>query len=100
MKKQKPNQGRLGWVMRNGFIILVVLFILAMGSNNGHAQTGPYTIWNNSVVPAIVAASDGSAVELGVKFRSDVAGYVTGLRFYKSSSNTGTHVGNLWTSTG
>ena len=30
-------------------------------------------------------------VELGVKFRSDVAGYITGVRFYKSAGNTGTH---------
>src|SRR5205085_10761482 len=33
-------------------------------------------------------------------FRSDVSGSITGLRFYKSSNNTGTHVGNLWTSNG
>jgi hypothetical protein len=39
-------------------------------------------------------------VELGVKFRSDVSGTITGIRFYKASTNTGTHVGNLWTSTG
>ena len=38
-----------------------------------------------------------SAVELGVKFRSDVAGYITGIRFYKGAGNTGTHVGHLWT---
>jgi len=39
-------------------------------------------------------------VELGVTFRSDTNGYVTGIRFYKSAGNTGTHVGNLWSSTG
>src|SRR5262249_52184676 len=38
--------------------------------------------------------------ELGVKFRSDVSGYVTGIRFYKGLTNTGTHVGDLWSSTG
>ena len=27
-------------------------------------------------------------------------GYITGIRFYKGSGNTGTHVGHLWTSTG
>ena len=27
-------------------------------------------------------------------------GYITGIRFYKASANTGTHVGNLWTSSG
>ena len=35
-----------------------------------------------------------------MKFRSDQSGLITGLRFYKASTNTGTHVGNLWTSTG
>ena len=39
-------------------------------------------------------------MELGVKFRSDVAGTITGIRFYKASTNTGTHVGTLWSSTG
>ena len=42
-------------------------------------------------------ASRPSAVELGVKFRTDVAGSITGVRFYKGSQNTGTHVGHLWT---
>ena len=37
-------------------------------------------------------------VEVGVKFRSDVAGFVTGVRFYKGPTNTGTHAAHLWTS--
>src|SRR5262249_34858896 len=43
---------------------------------------------------------DTAAVEVGVKFRSDVNGFITGLRFYKSAANTGTHVGHLWTRDG
>jgi hypothetical protein len=35
-----------------------------------------------------------------VKFRSDVAGSVSAIRFYKGSRNTGTHTGSLWTATG
>ena len=35
-----------------------------------------------------------------MKFRTDVAGYITGVRFYKGTGNTGTHVGNLWTAGG
>jgi hypothetical protein len=42
----------------------------------------------------------GSAAELGMKFKSDVNGTITGVRFYKSSNNTGTHIGNLWSSSG
>ena len=45
-------------------------------------------------------AGPDSAVELGVQFRSAVAGSITGIRFYKATANTGTHVGNLWTTNG
>ena len=58
------------------------------------------TIWSNTTVPGLVDGGPDSAVELGVKFRSDVAGTITGIRFYKAGANTGTHVGNLWTSNG
>ena len=58
------------------------------------------SIWNDSFTPANLDPSDHQAVELGVKFRSDVAGFVTGIRFYKGPANTGTHVGHLWTSGG
>ena len=50
--------------------------------------------------PGVVDAGDNSAVNLGVKFRSSVAGQITGLRFYKSASNTGTHVGSLYAAGG
>ena len=37
---------------------------------------------------------------VGVRFRADTNGTITGVRFYKGAANTGTHVGNLWTNTG
>ncbi len=64
------------------------------------APAGPYTIWSSMAAPASAAVSDGVPLTVGVKFRSDVNGYITGLRFYKGSANTGTHVGSLWTRTG
>ena len=57
-------------------------------------------IWPSSTVPGIVDQGPDDPVELGVKFYSDVGGTITGIRFYKSSANTGTHVGSLWSSTG
>lgn len=60
-------------------------------------QTGPsYTIWSPPATPAVAAWDDPQADELGVKFESDVDGFITGLRFYKGSGNGGTHVGHLW----
>ena len=40
------------------------------------------------------------AIELGVTFTADVAGTVTGIRFYKGPKNTGTHTGSLWNASG
>jgi hypothetical protein len=54
------------------------------------------SIWGSSATPAVESAADPNAIELGVKFRSDLSGYITGIRFYKGSLNTGTHVGHLW----
>jgi hypothetical protein len=62
--------------------------------------TCPCSGFGSTATPANASVFDPSAVELGVKFRSDVAGYITGIRFYKGSGNTGTHVGSLWTSGG
>ena len=66
----------------------------------GQLQTCPCSLWSNSMTPAVPSDSDTQAVEVGIKFRSDVNGYITGLRFYKGSGNTGTHVGHLWTAGG
>src|SRR4029453_6649574 len=58
------------------------------------------TLWPSTAVPARADRGGGNAGEVGIKFRSHVAGYVTGIRFYKHVLNTGTHVANLWSSTG
>ena len=60
----------------------------------------PCSGWTSSTTPPQADSGDGSSVELGVKFRSDFDGYITGIRFYKSTLNTGAHVGNLWTLSG
>ncbi|MCU1232805.1 MAG: Allergen V5/Tpx family protein [Candidatus Solibacter sp.] len=57
------------------------------------------SIWSSTAVPPMYLSVNG-AVELGVKFRSDVAGKITGIRFYKNSSNTGIHSGSLWSANG
>jgi hypothetical protein len=58
------------------------------------------TLWPSTAVPNNLDEGPDSPVELGVKFRTDVPGHVTGIRFYKASANAGTHIGNLWTSSG
>jgi hypothetical protein len=64
------------------------------------ASVCPCSIFNSTATPSTVNTADGSAVQVGMKFRSDVPGNITGIRFYKGSSNTGSHTGYLWTGTG
>ncbi|RYD76969.1 MAG: DUF4082 domain-containing protein, partial [Verrucomicrobiaceae bacterium] len=71
---------------------------VTVGNPNG--GTGGATIWSASTVPGVVNGGADNPAELGTKFRSDVAGTINAIRFYKSSANTGTHVASLWTRTG
>ena len=63
------------------------------------AVTPEDTIFDFST-PSTVDSGDGSSVELGVHFTANTSGTVTGIRFYKAATNTGAHVGSLWTSNG
>lgn len=60
---------------------------------------GLSTIFTNQI-PDSPSGSDTSAVNLGVKFRTDTPGYIVGLRFYKDGDNTGTHTGYLFNAAG
>jgi hypothetical protein len=58
------------------------------------------SIWRPSAVPTVPSAADSDAVELGMLFKSDIDGFITGVRFYKGATNTGTHIGNVWSENG
>jgi hypothetical protein len=64
------------------------------------ADEQSYSLWDDSARPQLLEDPDRAAVELGVRFRADVDGYVTGVRFYKGPNNTGTHTGSLWSPDG
>ncbi len=66
---------------------------------NPPQTAGIYNLFG-SEGPGTVDSGDSDAVELGVRFTSDVDALVTGVRFYKSDANTGTHEGHLWSSDG
>ena len=60
----------------------------------------PCSIWGAGTTPGGIDSGDTGSIEVGVKFKTDTFGVASGVRFYKASTNTGTHIGNLWTSTG
>jgi hypothetical protein len=83
-------------------------------NSSGIAMTGPFSwtfttgtptqcpcsIWQNGTPAGAVDANDPGSVNLGVQFQAASSGFITGIRFYKESDNTGTHTGSLWSSTG
>lgn len=65
------------------------------------AQTDcPCSLWTELDTPATASVAEALPVELGVQFSSSLDGYITAIRFYKGSANTGLHSGRLWTSSG
>ena len=58
--------------------------------------TCPCSAWPSTAAPGRSDSGDSNAVTLGTKFRTDVNGWVTAIRFYKASANNGTHVVYLW----
>ncbi|MCK1307185.1 MULTISPECIES: DUF4082 domain-containing protein [unclassified Bradyrhizobium] len=64
------------------------------------SSSSTVSLFSSNPTPSVVTASDPHSVELGMKFQASTGGDITGLRFYKGPSNTGTHVADLWSSTG
>src|SRR5438105_827351 len=64
----------------------------------------PCSIWGDSVVPPVPAHTDPQSIQLGMRFRAEGDGVITGIRFYKGTGNDGTvgqpHIGSLWTQAG
>jgi Domain of unknown function (DUF4082) len=74
--------------------------LVAVPPPAAEAATCPCTIFTSSQSPKVASDPESVPIELGVKFRADQDGFVTGIRFYKGSGNTGTHTGSLWSSSG
>jgi hypothetical protein len=55
-----------------------------------------FSLWSDLSFPIGNSLTPTKGIETGMQFISNQSGYVMGVRFYKTSENTGTHVGNLW----
>lgn len=78
----------------------VMLMVITSLTACQPAANCPCTLFTADQSPVIADSGDSQAAEVGVRFTSDVGGFISGVRFYKSSANTGTHIGNLWTASG
>jgi hypothetical protein len=77
-------------------------YLKEIGSDEGVAPSAisGASIWPATAAPASISDNDPAAITVGTKFRSDLNGFITAIRFYKGPNNTGTHIGALWTDTG
>jgi chitodextrinase len=102
--RQSLKQSRLVQIFQKNIPLVAFIAIFAafgtVALTRSFADTTTVSLLSNSGVPKEIDSDDAQAVELGLKFKSDVAGTVHGVRFYKSASNTGTHTGSLWSAAG
>jgi hypothetical protein len=78
---------------RGGTGSAIVNMNVAPPSNNA-------TLFSASDTPETLSDPDTAQVNLGVRFSSSAAGLVTGIKYYKSANDTGTHTGSLWSLNG
>src|SRR6266550_1312770 len=86
---------------------LITAFVLAqhLAVSPAMADTAtpacPCSIWSASADTGTESGDPSpTGVNLGVKFHSDIDGYIKAIRFYKHANNTGTHTGYIWSSAG
>ncbi len=85
-------------VLAVGAVALAVAIpgIAAASSPAPRPKTNAVTIWGDAPTATPVVDAERASVELGTAFTSSVDGSVTGVRFWKTKENKGTHVGSLW----
>ncbi len=100
----QANYSDLGSAAGNEYDYTVVAVDAAANTSGQSSPLGitlpDLTIWIDADIPGSRNDTDASAIELGFKFRPKVNGTITGVRFWKSTQDTGTHIGNLWTTGG
>jgi len=86
----------VSWVLNDGTLNS------ATKSTTLNIATGSTTasLFSPSATPSTITENDPNAVDLGVKFQTSVNGTISAIRFYKGPKNTGTHIGDLWTTSG
>lgn len=93
------------WMMVGVVVALIGVWLIGASPRVQAApplspEACPCSLWPFEPPVNNANANDGSSIELGVKFRSSVDGYITALRYYKGSLNPGGVVGHLWAGDG
>ena len=90
------------------------LSVTGAATTDGVVQVQPYTetfttsgvslcpcsLLETTLTPQQPDLANGSGLTLGLKFTPTVNGYITGIKYWRAASNTGTHTGKLYDATG
>ena len=72
--------------------------IRELGRVPAAAAVAPYGVFTTET-PANLVSNDSATYELGMRFKSSAAGFVTGLRYYSAANQvSGTPIAHLWAS--
>jgi Domain of unknown function (DUF4082)/Bacterial Ig-like domain len=94
------NSGPNG-ITDSGGGLLAAPYTWAFSTQDSGSPVTTFSIFDPASAPANPTDPDAQAREVGLKFRSNTDGFITGVRFYKGdATNGGPHVGRLWTSSG
>jgi hypothetical protein len=77
----------------------VLVALLAWSCTAGVAAAQGQSLFTTQA-PASPNGSDGVAYELGLKFQAARSGQITAIRYWKASTEGGTHVGRIWSASG
>jgi hypothetical protein len=82
------------------FIIFMTISCSKEYSYEGGFIVEPVSIFTNQVPSSQTINDKISGIEVGVKFRSALAGKVVGIKFFKTAGNVGTHTAQLYSDYG
>ena len=88
-------------ICKKEFFILLCLLILNISCSKEYSYEGgftpqPVSIFSNQIPSAQTFNDSLGGIELGTKFISADSGTVTGIKFYKTAGNIGTHTAQLY----
>ena len=69
---------------------------VTVGANFATIPFPTYSMFPSNPTPAIQDNYDGQPIEVGVKFRSTLSGFIKGIRFFKGNTNTESYTGKLY----
>jgi hypothetical protein len=97
-RSQQKTYLSLRRIVASCIVLLLLISLASFSYHTTHASPPcPCTVFTNSqptIIPSLY--TQPGAIELGFKFQSDQAGFISGIRFYKISGMTGTHTASLW----